>query len=56
MTLYMLVPVICCQVYLMVGGYADIASTELLIDVGLDHEWASPPSSLGTASGLNHCQ
>ena len=28
----MLVPVICYQVYLVVGGYPDIASTELLID------------------------
>ena len=32
MTLNMLVPVICYQVYLVVGGYPDIASTELLID------------------------
>ena len=32
MTLDMLVPVICYQVYLVVGGYPDIASTELLID------------------------
>ena len=32
MTLDMLFPVICYQVYLVVGGYPDIASTELLID------------------------
>ena len=28
----MLGPVLCYQVYLVVGGYPDIASTELLID------------------------